>query len=628
MSTVRQPARAADFATPAKRLLRLLGRERAGLAGVLGLGSTSIILNVLGPWILGHVTDLVFAGVVRRQTPDEATNLTPGEGIDFHALGITLGLALGVYVASGLFWVAQGRLTTKIIQRTVRRLRSDVEAKLARLPLSYLDRQPRGEVLSRVTNDIDNTAQNMQQTLSQITNSLLLVIAVLVMMFWISPLLAVIAVIAVPVSMVFTTAIGRRAQRQFAQQSKTTGAMNAYVEEMYTGHALLRILGLREDSSARFRRQNEELRRASFRAHFLSGLIQPVISFVGHLNYVAVAVVGGLQIVSGGSSIGNVQALIQYSRQLGQPLSQLASLTSLVQSGVASAERVFELLDVPEQSVEPPTPARPAHLNGRIVFESVSFRYEPGTPLVENLSLTVEPGQTVAIVGPTGAGKTTLINLLLRFYEVTDGRITLDGVDIATMSRRDLRSAIGLVSQDAWLFHGSIADNIAYGAECAPRELIEHAARAAHADHFIRTLPDGYDTVIDDDGRSLSAGEKQLITIARAALSEPVVLVLDEATSSVDTRTEVLVQQALSHLSKDRTSFVVAHRLSTIREADLIIVMMDGAIVEHGKHAELLAAAGFYAQLHAAGCRHQKKDAEPAGLENSSPQLRARNGTR
>ncbi|MFJ6214626.1 ABC transporter ATP-binding protein [Streptomyces sp. NPDC092296] len=612
-----------DFKGSGKRLLGTLRPERVLIGSVLALGVASTALSVLGPRILGHATDLIFAGVIGRQLPAGSTkaeavahlreqghgtqadmlssmHFTPGRGIDFGAVGHVLLIVLAVYVGAGLFGILQGRLATRAIQRTVFRLREQVEAKLSRLPLGYFDQQPRGEVLSRATNDIDNIAQTFQQTLGQIVNSLLAIVGVLAMMLWISPLLAVIALVTVPLSVVVATAVGKRAQPQFVAQWRTTGKLNGHIEEMYTGHALVKVFGRQDESAETFRQHNEELFASSFRAQFISGIIQPAMMFIGNLNYVLVAVVGGLRVASGALSIGEVQAFIQYSRQFSQPLTQVASMANLVQSGVASAERVFELLDAEEQSPEPKTPARPERLLGRVAFEDVSFRYAPDKPLIEDLSLRVEPGQTVAIVGPTGAGKTTLVNLLMRFYEVTGGRITLDGVDIAAMSREELRSGIGMVLQDTWLFGGTIAENIAYGAEDATRERIVEAARAAHVDRFVRTLPDGYDTVIDEEGSGVSAGEKQLITIARAFLAEPVILVLDEATSSVDTRTEVLIQRAMATLRSGRTSFVIAHRLSTIRDADVILVMESGAIVEQGSHAELLAAGGAYARLYAA----------------------------
>ncbi|CAM5681877.1 Multidrug ABC transporter ATP-binding protein OS=Streptomyces antimycoticus OX=68175 GN=SANT12839_053090 PE=4 SV=1 [Streptomyces antimycoticus] len=518
--------------------------------------------------------------------------------------------ATALYVVAALLGLVQARVATAIVQRAVFRLREDVEQKLARLPLSYFDKQSRGEVLSRATNDIDNIQQTLQQTLSQILASLLTIVGVLAMMFWISPLLALVALITVPVSVWVTTRIGKRAQPQFVAQWKTTGKLNAHIEEMYTGHSLVKVFGREKESAELFREQNDKLYAAGFRAQSISGLIQPSMMFIGNLNYVLVAVVGGLRVASGALSIGDVQAFVQYSRQFSQPLTQVASMANMVQSGVASAERVFELLDAPEQSAEPVDARRPEAVRGQVAFEDVSFRYQPDTPLIDGLSLSVRPGQTVAIVGPTGAGKTTLVNLLMRFYEVSGGRITLDGVDIAEMSREELRSHIGMVLQDTWLFGGTIAENIAYGAQGASFEKIVEAAKATYVDRFVRTLPDGYDSVIDEEGSNVSAGEKQLITIARAFLSEPSILVLDEATSSVDTRTEVLIQRAMASLRSGRTSFVIAHRLSTIRDADVILVMESGRIVEQGSHDALLAAGGAYARLYASQFAEPVAEAE------------------
>ncbi|MFF4171907.1 ABC transporter ATP-binding protein [Streptomyces sp. NPDC001744] len=616
--------RSMDFKGSGKRLLRQLAPERGALWAMLAAGVLSVAASVVGPKILGRATDLIFAGVVGRQTPAGATkeqtleglrargqggmadmlsgvDFTPGRGIDFSAVGGVLLLVLAVYVAAGLLMLVSTRLSIKVINRTVYRMREDVQTKLARLPLSYFDRAKRGEVLSRATNDIDNISQTLQQSMGQLINSLLTIVGVLAMMFWISPLLALVALVTVPLSVFVAARIGKRSQPHFVQQWKSTGTLNAHVEEMYSGHALVKVFGRQEESARDFREQNEALYEAGFRAQFNSGVMQPVMFFLSNINYVLVAVVGGLRVASGTLSIGDVQAFIQYSRQFSMPLTQVASMANLVQSGVASAERVFELLDAEEQEPDAPADEKPLELRGKVALEHVSFRYEEDKPLIEDLSLTVEPGQTVAIVGPTGAGKTTLVNLLMRFYEVTGGRIALDGVDVSTLSRERLRAALGMVLQDTWLFGGTIADNIAYGAtRPVTREEIEEAARAAHADRFVRTLPDGYDTVIDDEGTGVSAGEKQLITIARAFLSDPVILVLDEATSSVDTRTEVLIQKAMARLAHGRTSFVIAHRLSTIRDADVILVMENGSIVEQGTHEDLLSSGGAYARLYAA----------------------------
>ncbi|MCX5140114.1 ABC transporter ATP-binding protein [Streptomyces sp. NBC_00338] len=617
--------RSMDFKGSSKRLLKRFAAEKATLYVMLAAVSLSVALSVVGPKILGKATDLVFAGVVGRQMPEGTSkeqaiaglhksnsgladmlskvDFTPGQGMDFDAIGRVLLMALAVYVGAGLLMLVSTRLSIRVINRVVFQMREDIQTKLSRLPLSYFDRAKRGEVLSRATNDIDNISQTMQQTMGQLINSLLTIVGVLVMMFWISPLLALVALVTVPLSVVVATKVGKRSQPQFVQQWKVTGKLNAHIEEMYTGHTLVKVFGRQEESARDFAEQNDALYEAGFKAQFNSGIMQPLMMFVSNLNYVLIAVVGGLRVASGALSIGDVQAFIQYSRQFSMPLTQVASMANLVQSGVASAERIFELLDAEEQDADPSKAEAeyPGELRGSVSLEHVSFRYAPEKPLIEDLSLTVEPGHTVAIVGPTGAGKTTLVNLLMRFYEVTGGRIALDGTDIAKMSRDDLRSGIGMVLQDTWLFGGTIAENIAYGASGdVTREQIEEAARAAHADRFIRTLPDGYDTRIDDEGSGVSAGEKQLITIARAFLSDPVILVLDEATSSVDTRTEVLIQKAMARLAHGRTSFVIAHRLSTIRDADVILVMENGSIVEQGTHDELLKAHGAYARLYAA----------------------------
>ncbi len=610
-----------NFGPSARRLLGRTAPERMTIAGVLLLAIVSVTLTVLGPRILGHATDLIFTGVIGKQLPsgisrDQAIaaarahgqgsfadllsgmDVVPGRGIDFGALGWVLVGVLALYVAASVFGWAQGYLLNGVVQRTVYRLRSDVEDKLNRLPLAYFDRQPRGEVLSRVTNDIDNIGQSLQQSMSQLLVSLLTVVGVVVMMVVVSWVLALIALVAIPLALTITRQIAKRSQPKFIAQWRHTGELNGQIEEAYTGHAIVKVFGRQHEVEKSFEDKNAELYRASFGAQFVSGIIMPAMMFVGNLTYVAIAVVGGLRVASGAMTLGDVQASIQYSRQFTQPLTQIASMANVLQSGVASAERVFELLDE-EEEIPDPVGAPPCEApRGSVAFEHVSFRYEPDRPLIEDVSLMASPGQTVAIVGPTGAGKTTLVNLIMRFYELNAGRITLDGVDIAQLTRADLRSKIGMVLQDTWLFSGTIRDNIAYGRPDATEEQIRQAAEATYVDRFVHNLPDGYDTVIDEEASNVSAGEKQLITIARAFLASPALLILDEATSSVDTRTELLVQHAMAALRSDRTSFVIAHRLSTIRDADLILVMQDGQIVEQGTHDELLDRRGAYFDLY------------------------------
>ncbi|MRS12269.1 MAG: ABC transporter ATP-binding protein [Actinobacteria bacterium] len=632
-------AKSKDFKGSLKRLAGYLKPHSAMIAVVVVLTIVSVACSVVGPRLLGKATNLLFEGVVgkamaerlpegttqeqaaemlrgaaemQRAQGDETAagqterladmvskmNVTIGEGVDFGEIGKWLLLLAGVYLLSALFSWGQGYLVAGITQKTIYGLRKEVDEKLARLPLKYFDDNARGDTLSRVTNDIDNIAQTLQQSATQIVTAVLTIVGVLGMMFWISPLLAGISLLVIPLSVVVTMLIARRSQKQFAAQWETTGKLNGHVEEMFTGHSIVKVFGRQAEAVEVFDAESERLYQASFRAQFISGTIHPSLSFLNNLNYVGVAVIGGLKVASGTLSLGDVQAFIQYSRQFTQPIVQTASIANVLQSAAASAERVFELLDAPEEVPEAATPIRLAAAEGHVEFRNVTFSYSADKRLIEGLSLEARPGQTVAIVGPTGAGKTTLVNLLMRFYEIADGAILVDGVDTRDMTRDDLRRTFGMVLQDTWLFKGTIRENLAYGREGASDEAIIEAAKAAHVDHFVRTLAEGYDTELNDDSSNISAGQRQLLTIARAFLADPPVLILDEATSSVDTRTETLIQQAMARLMQGRTSFVIAHRLSTIRDADLILVMNEGAIIEQGTHVELMAEGGFYAELY------------------------------
>jgi ATP-binding cassette subfamily B multidrug efflux pump len=613
--------KAQQFWPSAKRLVGLLGPERVKMSLVVGLVVISVVLTVIAPKILGQAVDTIFNGVIGSQLPAgvplaqivaetrasgnddfadllERSTIVPGQGIDFTVLGRLIIIVLLMYIVASVLNWAQGYILNGLVMRVVFRLRQDIEAKLNRLPLSYFDSRQRGDTMSRVTNDVDNIQAALQQAFSQLVQSALTVIGIVVVMFIVSWQLALIALIALPLSAVIAGVIGSRSQKLFAAQWKNTGSLNGHIEESFSGLELVRVFGRDKEMVAEFDERNEKLYSASFGAQFVSGMIMPAMTFVSYLSYVLIAVVGGLRVASGQMSLGDATAFIQYSREFSQPLGQIAGMANMLQSGVASAERTFELLDADEQQPDEVTAELPARTDGHVRFDDVSFSYDPENPLIESLSLEAKPGHTVAIVGPTGAGKTTLVNLVMRFYELTGGRILLDGVDITELSRSTLRSRVGMVLQDAWLFEGTIRENIRYGRLDATDDEVIEAAQATMVDRFVRQLPSGYDTVLDADGGSVSAGERQLITIARAFIANPSLLILDEATSSVDTRTELLVQHAMAALRSDRTSFVIAHRLSTIRDADMILVMQNGRIVEQGGHDELLAARGAYYSLY------------------------------
>ena len=616
------PSKSKDFKGSLRKLLKELHPERKPLALVLSLITTSVIIGSFGPKILGRATNYIFYGFLGRRMPAGVTkaqaiaalrakgegrladmlnksSVVPGQGIDFHAIALLLYLAIALYVVSSLFMWIQGYLMAGVTQRTVYRLRRLAEEKIGRLPLSYFDTQSRGDLLSRVTNDIDNISNSLQQGLSQILNSILTVLSVLVMMVWISPELALVSLIAIPLSMFVSIRIAKYSQKQFIAQWDWTGKLNGHVEEMHTGHALVKVFGRRKQAIADFETLNGNLYESSFKAQFVSGLIQPATALISNLIYVAIAVLGGYRVATGSMSLGDVQAFIQYSRQFGMPLAQIAGLMNTIQSGVASTERLFELLEAPEESADPVDAVTLSRAVGEIHFENVFFKYVADQPLIENFNLSVKPGETVAIVGPTGAGKTTLVNLLMRFYDIDSGIITVDGIDIRSLTRDDLRRQFGMVLQDTWLFTGTMSENIAFGSLDPSHERVVEAAKAANIDHFLRSLPKGYDSMLTDDNSTVSNGERQLLTIARAFMADPAILILDEATSSVDTRTEVLVQQAMSKLRSGRTSFVIAHRLSTIRDADTILVMDKGQLIEQGSHAQLMAKKGFYFDLYA-----------------------------
>ena len=579
------PRKAKHFWPSAKRLLGLLAPFKAALIAVFVMNAASVLLGVYAPRVMGQAVDVIFTGAMSH-------------GVDFERLRTLILIVLGLYVGASILMWAQGAILNRLTMRAVFDLRERVEAKINRLPLRYFDTRQRGDVMSRTTNDVDNVQQALQQSLSSLFNALLTVVGILVMMFAISWQLALVALLSLPLTGLIMAVVGTRSQKQFTTQWKATGDVNGHVEESFSGHDVALIFGRTDQLREEFAKRNEELAGAAQKAQFLANSMHPIMQFVSYLSYVAIAVLGGVKVASGRISLGDATAFIQYSRQFNQPLGELAGMMQMLQSGVASAERVFELLDAEEE----PDDAATEHLDnptGLVEFRNVSFSYD-SEPLIQDLNLRVEPGQTAAIVGPTGAGKTTLVNLIMRFYDVDEGAILLDGVNVNDLSREELRGHIGMVLQDAVLFKGTIMENIRYGRLDATDEEVIAAAKATYVDRFVHSLPDGYDTVVDQDGGSISAGERQLITIARAFLSQPTLLILDEATSSVDTRTEVLVQHAMNALRSNRTSFVIAHRLSTIRDADVIIVMRDGKIVEQGSHADLLRKRGAYYEMNKA----------------------------
>lgn len=584
--------KAKDFKGTLRRLMGYIRPYRTQLFFVLLMAVISTLFNIISPKIMGKATTKLFEGLIAKMQG------IPGASIDFTYVGQILLILLGFYALSALFSYFQQYIMAGVAQKTVYDLRRDVSDKLNRLPLKYFDGRTHGETLSRVTNDVDNISSTLQQSLTQLITSILTIIGVVVMMLTISPWLTLIAVVTLPLSVVAITSIAKRSQKQFVRQQAELGKLNGHVEEMYTGHKIIKAFGREQTSLEQFDTINDRLYEAGWKAQFISGVIMPIMSFIGNIGYVLVAVVGGIFVTKGSITIGDVQAFIQYSRQFTMPISQTANIANIIQSTVASAERVFEILDEEEEVPEVSTPTVLKQAEGNVSFESVQFGYDPEHILIQDMNIDVKAGQTVAIVGPTGAGKTTLINLLMRFYELNGGKITVDGKDITKMKRGDLRTIFGMVLQDTWLFNGTIMENIAYGLEGATEADVYRAAKTAHADHFIRTLPEGYQTILNEEASNISQGQKQLLTIARAILADPPIMILDEATSSVDTRTEVFIQKAMSEVMKGRTSFVIAHRLSTIKDADLILVMNHGSVIEKGTHEELLAQNGFYADLY------------------------------
>lgn len=584
--------KAKNFKGTLIRLLGYLKPRRFQLLVVFFMAILSTVFSIVSPKILGKATTKLFEGIMMK------FRHVPGAQVDFQYISQILLLLVGLYLVSAFFSYVQQLLMAGVAQKTVFDMRNDIKNKLSRLPLKFFDSRTHGEILSRVTNDVDNIATTLQQSLTQLITSIVTIVGIVTMMLWISPLMTLIALVTLPLSFLVTAKIAKRSQKYFVAQQKELGQLNGHVEEMYGGHPIVKAFGHEDKSINKFNEINERLYTAGWKAQFVSGLIMPLMNFISNIGYVFVSVVGGILVIKKSIEIGDVQAFIQYSRQFSWPIIQTANIANVIQSTVASAERVFELLDEIEEIPDKQEAKVIESSQGAVKFQNVKFGYKEDLTLIENMNIDVQPGQTIAIVGPTGAGKTTLVNLLMRFYEINDGKITVDGVDIRDLTRGGLRSIFGMVLQDTWLFNGTIRDNIAYGREGATEDEIVRAAKAAHADHFIRTLPDGYNTILNEEASNISQGQKQLLTIARALLADPAILILDEATSNVDTRTELLIQKAMIGLMRGRTSFVIAHRLSTIRDADLILVMNDGSVIEKGTHTELLVQGGFYADLY------------------------------
>ncbi len=584
--------KAKDFKGTVKRLLHYLKNRRTSLIVVLILAVLSTIFNIVGPKILGRATTELFKGFYSKIMG------VPGAAIDFDRIGQILLFLMGIYIISAFFGFIMQFLMASVAQKTVYELREEVNHKMEKIPLKYYDSMTHGEILSRITNDVDNIANTLQQSLTQLITSVITIIGVIIMMLTISPLLTLITLITLPMSIFITSFITKRSQPYFIKQQRVLGELNGHIEEMYTGQKIVKAYGREKDSITTFNESNDELYEVGWKAQFISGVIMPMMQFVNNIGYVLVSVVGGIMVTKKSIEIGDIQAFIQYSRQFGQPIVQTAQIANLIQSTVASAERVFEILDELEESPEPVKPKSLDKIEGYVSFEHVKFGYVEGEPLMCDINFEAKPGQKIAVVGPTGAGKTTLVNLLMRFYDIWDGDIKIDGISTKSITRNELRSKFGMVLQDTWLFKGTIRDNIAYGRDNVTEEEIVNAAKMARADHFIRTLPDGYNTLLGEDAGNISGGQKQLLTIARAILANPEILILDEATSSVDTRTEITIQHAMETLMENRTSFVIAHRLSTIKDADMIIVMNHGDIIEVGNHQELIEADGFYADLY------------------------------